>query len=85
MVMAVKVAGQKPRPVTTVSDKAKALERVRALCVGCEAATCPSEPFAAGPVAPPPPNLRERTSTVNYDDTVRNASCPAGPGRGRKR
>ena len=85
MVMAVKVAGQKPRPVTTVSDKAKALERVRALFVGCEAATCPSEQFAAGPVAPPPLNLRERTSTVNYDDTVRNASCPAGPGRGRKR
>jgi predicted RNA-binding protein with PUA-like domain len=32
MVTAVKVQGKKPRPVTTVANKEKALERVRAEC-----------------------------------------------------
>jgi hypothetical protein len=32
MVMAVKVQGQKPRPVTTVTSKEKALERIREAC-----------------------------------------------------
>ena len=85
MVLAVKVAGHKPRPVTTVTSKARALERVRAVCAGCDTVRCNLGAAAAGPVAPAPHNLRERTDTVNYDDTVRCATCPAGPGRGHKR
>ena len=84
MVMAAKVAGNKPRPVTNLPDKEKALKRIRALCAGTDVPRS-TQSAAVGAMTPAPPGLRERRVSVSYDDTVRNASCPAGPGRGHKR
>jgi hypothetical protein len=44
MVMAVKVQGQKPRMVTNVTTKEKALERVRAACAPAAVHTAPAGP-----------------------------------------
>ena len=71
MVLAVKVAGHKPRTVTTVMDKAKALERVRALCADVAAPSCISESSAVEATPSTPPDLRERIVATNYDDAVR--------------
>lgn len=85
MVMAVKAPGQKPQAVTTVIAKEKALQRVQAICAGSKTPADPTATRAAThPTTDTQRNLRERTA-VNYDDTVRNASCCAGPGRGHKR
>lgn len=83
-VLEVKVEGRKPRPVTTLADKEKALDRVRSLC-------CPTAATSTQPQAEPAQQPSNGTATrqtprakasVNYDDTARRASCPAGPGRG---
>ena len=88
MVLAVKAVGQKPQPITTVTHKEKALQRVRLACAGSMAPAATVDlanaNCVAQPTAPSQPDLRERTA-VKYDDTVRNASCLAGPGRGHKR
>lgn len=74
--------GHKPQRVTNVNTKAKALERVKAICAA--AAAAPSMP----PTSATPSrslaaqlNLRQQP-TINYDDTARVAAKPAGPGRG---
>ena len=92
MVLAVKAVGQKPQPVTNVTRKEQALQRVQLICASSAVPTdCSAVPkdsatatIAAQPTAPTNHNLRKRTA-VPYDDTVRLPSRPAGPGRGHKR
>jgi len=80
-VLAVQTQGHKPRPVTTAYTKQKALERVEAVCAAS------SQPKSASNVTQPAHtqlstcHLRQQTA-VNYDDSARVASKPAGPGRG---
>ena len=85
MVLQVKAPGQQPQPVTNLTKKEKALERVKLICA---TSTTPADHTTtaplAQPIAPTQPDLRKRTA-VAYDDTVRIASYPAGPGRGHKR
>ena len=84
MVLAVKVPGQKPQPVTTLT-KEKALQRVRLICASSSAPTeTTTNPTTTGAPAEPQHNLRKRTA-MDYDDTVRLPSLQAGSGRGHKR
>lgn len=88
MVLAVKAPGQKPQPITTLASKDKALQRVQLICNSSSSLS--DHTSAEPPTQVPQPSvshqrhLRNRTA-VDYDDTVRIASCPAGPGRGHKR
>jgi hypothetical protein len=83
MVYAVKQAGNKPRPVTTLATKQKALDRVRSLCV---ASAEEIQPVAVAKQQQPPLRVRLRQpATLNYDDTARRGTREAGPGRGNKR
>jgi hypothetical protein len=85
MVRAVQRDGQQPRPVTTVSQKEKALEHVRALCAGTHKSQS-RQVVAAPSEYIPKADLRAVSGQQpNYDDTVRVHSKPAGPGRGHKR
>ena len=88
MVLAVKAPGQKSQPITTLASKDKALQRVQLICNSSSSLS--DHTSAEPPTQVPQPSvshqrhLRNRTA-VDYDDTVRIASCPAGPGRGHKR
>ena len=85
MVRAVQREGHQPRPVTTVSQKEKALEHVRALCAGTHKSQT-RQIVAAPSECIPKANLRAVSGQQpSYDDTTREHSKPAGPGRGHKR
>ena len=73
---------EKPKLVTTRSQKAGALQAVTELCKGHF-----SKRSAPAPAAQPAQPIRQArgSGALNYDDTTRQASRPAGPGRGIKR
>ena len=82
MVKAVKAPGQKPQVVTNKVAKGMALQRVREDCAKSAHAIQPAT--AEAPLDCYKYNMRKHTE-VQYDDTVRTASHPAGPGRSHKR
>ena len=82
MVKAVKAPGQKPQVVTNKVAKGMALQRVREDCAKSALAIQPAT--AEAPLDCYKYNMRNHNQ-VKYDDTVRTASHPAGPGRGHKR
>ena len=79
---------EKPKLVTSRSQKAGALQAVIELCKGTLVKSAAKSARAAAPAvtglpAKPAMQLRERQDH-DYDDTTRQATRSAGPGRGNK-
>eukprot|EP00658_Telonema_sp_P-2_P028389 TRINITY_DN2175_c0_g1_i2.p1 TRINITY_DN2175_c0_g1~~TRINITY_DN2175_c0_g1_i2.p1 ORF type:complete len:210 (-),score=34.39 TRINITY_DN2175_c0_g1_i2:98-727(-) len=84
LVFAVKVKGQKPRLVTTLSNREKALARVSSMCGATNISQDDSNPTPqSAPTQQPEHRHSSRVQQpVNYRDTPTRASRRAGPGRG---